>query len=121
MTGCQYDDQNELGNGQKAARKELYSVPDAGPQFKKLDEARDPTEQVARQSPDAILILVTNPLDAMCWTALTVSRFPGERVIGMAGLLDSARFRTFIASELDVSFENVTEMVLGGDSDRWSR
>ncbi len=75
------------------------------------------TEQVARQSPDAILILVTNPLDAMCWTALTVSRFPRERVIGMAGVLDSARFRTFIASELDVSFENVTAMVLGGHGD----
>ena len=75
------------------------------------------TEQVARKSPEAILILVTNPLDAMCWTALKVSGFPRERVIGMAGILDTARFRTFIAQELDVSFENVTAMVLGGHGD----
>jgi malate dehydrogenase len=63
------------------------------------------------------LILVTNPLDAMCWTALKVSGFKRERVIGMAGVLDTARFRTFIAEELDVSFENVTAMVLGGHGD----
>ncbi|MBV9761793.1 MAG: malate dehydrogenase [Acidobacteriaceae bacterium] len=75
------------------------------------------TEQAAKQSPEAILILVTNPLDAMCWTALKASGFPRERVIGMAGVLDSARFRTFIAEELDVSFENVTAMVLGGHGD----
>ncbi|MGH9584917.1 MAG: malate dehydrogenase, partial [Bryobacteraceae bacterium] len=75
------------------------------------------TEQAAKRSPDAILVLVTNPLDAMCWTALKVSGFPRERVIGMAGVLDSARFRTFIAQELDVSFENVTAMVLGGHGD----
>ena len=75
------------------------------------------TEQAVRQSPNAVLILVTNPLDAMCWTALKVSGFPRERVIGMAGVLDSARFRTFIAEELNVSFENVTAMVLGGHGD----
>ena len=75
------------------------------------------TEQAAKHSPDAILILVTNPLDAMCWTALKVSGFPRERIIGMAGVLDTARFRTFIAEELDVSFENVTAMVLGGHGD----
>jgi malate dehydrogenase len=75
------------------------------------------TEQAARQSPNAILILVTNPLDAMCWTALKVSGFKRERVIGMAGVLDTARFRTFIAEELNVSFENVTAMVLGGHGD----
>jgi malate dehydrogenase len=75
------------------------------------------TEQAVRHSPDAILILVTNPLDAMCWTALKVSGFARERVIGMAGVLDTARFRTFIAQELDVSFENVTAMVLGGHGD----
>jgi malate dehydrogenase len=63
------------------------------------------------------LILVTNPLDAMCWTALRVSGFKRERVIGMAGVLDTARFRTFIAEELNVSFENVTAMVLGGHGD----
>ena len=75
------------------------------------------TEQAVKQSPNAILILVTNPLDAMCWTAMTVSGFPRERVIGMAGVLDTARFRTFIAEELQVSFENVTAMVLGGHGD----
>ncbi len=75
------------------------------------------TEQAAKRSPNAVLILVTNPLDAMCWTALKVSGFPRNRVIGMAGVLDSARFRTFIAEELKVSFENVTAMVLGGHGD----
>lgn len=75
------------------------------------------TEQAVKRSPNAILVLVTNPLDAMCWTALQVSGFPRERVIGMAGVLDSARFRTFIAQELNVSFENVTAMVLGGHGD----
>ncbi|MGA7413557.1 MAG: malate dehydrogenase [Bryobacteraceae bacterium] len=75
------------------------------------------TEQAVHFSPNAILVLVTNPLDAMCWTAFKVSGFPRHRVIGMAGVLDSARFRTFIASELNVSFENVTAMVLGGHGD----
>ena len=75
------------------------------------------TEQAVKQSPNAILILVTNPLDAMCWTAMKVSGFPRERVIGMAGVLDTARFRTFIAAELNVSFENVNAMVLGGHGD----
>jgi malate dehydrogenase len=78
---------------------------------------RSATEQAAKHSPNAILILVTNPLDAMCWTALKVSGFARQRVIGMAGVLDSARFRTFIAEELNVSFENVTAMVLGGHGD----
>jgi malate dehydrogenase len=75
------------------------------------------TEQSVQHSPNAILILVTNPLDAMCWTAMKISGFPRERVIGMAGVLDTARFRTFIAAELNVSFENVTAMVLGGHGD----
>jgi malate dehydrogenase len=75
------------------------------------------TEQAVKLSPQAILVLVTNPLDAMCWTAMKVSGFPRERVIGMAGVLDTARFRTFIAAELNVSFENVTAMVLGGHGD----
>jgi malate dehydrogenase len=78
---------------------------------------RSATEQAVKRSPNAILILVTNPLDAMCWTALKVSGFARQRVIGMAGVLDSARFRTFIAEELNVSFENVTAMVLGGHGD----
>jgi malate dehydrogenase len=75
------------------------------------------TEQVAKYSPNAILVLVTNPLDAMCWTAHQVSKFSRNRVIGMAGVLDSARFRTFLATELDVSVENVTAVVLGGHGD----
>ncbi len=75
------------------------------------------TEQVVKYSPETILILVTNPLDAMCWTAHQVSKFPRQRIIGMAGVLDTARFRTFIAEELDVSMANVTAMVLGGHGD----
>src|SRR6202051_1101724 len=75
------------------------------------------TESVAKHSPNAILVLVTNPLDAMCTVAHHVSKFPKHRVVGMAGVLDSARFRTFIARELDVSIENVTAVVLGGHGD----
>src|ERR1700685_691522 len=75
------------------------------------------TESVAKHSPNAILVLVTNPLDAMAWTAFEISKFPRNRVIGMAGVLDSARFRTFIAAELNVSVENVTAVVLGGHGD----
>ena len=75
------------------------------------------TEQAVKHSPNCILILVTNPLDAMCWTALQLCKFSKNRVIGMAGVLDTARFRTFIAQELDVSVENVTAMVLGGHGD----
>jgi malate dehydrogenase len=75
------------------------------------------TENIAKHSPNAILVLVTNPLDAMCWTAHQISKFPRNRVIGMAGVLDSARFRTFIAQELNVSVENVTAVVLGGHGD----
>jgi len=75
------------------------------------------TEQVVKFSPNSILILVTNPLDAMCWTAHQVSKFSKNRVIGMAGVLDTARFRTFIAQELQVSVENVTAVVLGGHGD----
>ena len=75
------------------------------------------TAQVAKNSPNAVLIVVTNPLDAMCWTALKTSKFPRNRVVGMAGVLDTARFRTFIAGELQVSVENVSAMVLGGHGD----
>ena len=75
------------------------------------------TEQAVKYSPNCILILVTNPLDAMCWTAMKVSKFSKNRVIGMAGVLDTARFRTFIAQELDVSMANVTAVVLGGHGD----
>jgi malate dehydrogenase len=75
------------------------------------------TEQAVKHSPNSILILVTNPLDAMCWTAFQIAKFSKNRVIGMAGILDTARFRTFIAQELNVSVENVTAMVLGGHGD----
>jgi malate dehydrogenase len=75
------------------------------------------TEQAAKHSPNAILIIVTNPLDAMCWTAFEVSKFPRHRVIGMAGVLDTARYRTFLATELGVSVENIQALVLGGHGD----
>ncbi len=75
------------------------------------------TQEVAKLSPDAVLIVVSNPLDAMCHVAYETSGFPKNRVIGMAGVLDSARFRTFIAMELNVSVENVTAFVLGGHGD----
>ena len=73
--------------------------------------------QAAAVSPDAILIIVTNPLDAMCHVAIKASGFPRERVIGMAGILDSARFRTFIAWELGVSVTSTNAFVLGGHGD----
>ena len=75
------------------------------------------TEQAVAVSPNAIIIVVTNPLDAMAQVALMVSKFSRNRVIGMAGVLDSARFRTFIAQELNVSVDNVTAVVLGGHGD----
>ena len=78
---------------------------------------RSVTGQVVAASPDAIIIVVSNPLDAMCHVAFDAAGFPRERVIGMAGVLDSARFRTFIARELDVSVEDVTGFVLGGHGD----
>jgi malate dehydrogenase len=75
------------------------------------------TKEVATRSPEAILIIVSNPLDAMCHVALDASGFPRERVIGMAGVLDSARFRAFISMELNVSVENTHAFVLGGHGD----
>ncbi len=75
------------------------------------------TEEVARRSPDAVLIVVSNPLDAMAHTALKVSGFPRQRVLGMAGVLDSARMRFFIAEALGVSIENTHAFVLGGHGD----
>ncbi len=74
-------------------------------------------EQIAKFSPEAVLIIVSNPLDAMCHVAYEASGFPKNRVIGMAGVLDSARFRAFIAMELDVSVENTHAFVLGGHGD----
>lgn len=78
---------------------------------------RSVVEQAVKHSPDCILIIVTNPLDAMCHVAIEASGFPRERVIGMAGVLDSARFRTFIAMELGVSVEDTHAFVLGGHGD----
>jgi malate dehydrogenase len=74
-------------------------------------------EASTKQSPDAVLIIVTSPVDAMCHVAMQASGFPRERVLGMAGVLDSARFRTFIAEELDVSVEDTHAFVLGGHGD----
>ncbi len=74
-------------------------------------------EGVAKAAPEAVLIIVSNPLDAMCHVALDVSGFPKNRVMGMAGVLDSARFRCFIAQELNVSVENTHAFVLGGHGD----
>ncbi len=75
------------------------------------------TEQIVRYSPECFIIVVSNPLDAMAYVAKQTSGFPRERVLGMAGILDSARFRSFIALELDVSVEDVTAFVLGGHGD----
>jgi malate dehydrogenase len=75
------------------------------------------TKEVVKRSPKCILVIVSNPLDAMCEVARRVSKFPRERVIGMAGVLDSARMRAFIAMELNVSVENTHAFVLGGHGD----
>lgn len=75
------------------------------------------SEQVARTSPNAILIIVSNPLDVMCYVAMKASGFPRERVIGMAGVLDTARYRAFLAEALDVSVRDIQAMVLGGHGD----
>ena len=75
------------------------------------------TEQVVKYSPDCIIVPVANPLDAMAQAIFKLSKFPRERVLGMAGVLDSARMRTFIARELNVSVDNVHAFVLGGHGD----
>ncbi len=74
-------------------------------------------EQIARVAPDSVVIVVSNPLDVMAFVAKETTGFPRERVIGMAGVLDTARFRSFIAMELDVSVEDIQAMVLGGHGD----
>jgi len=78
---------------------------------------RNVTQKVVSYAPDAIIIIVSNPLDAMCHVAYETSGFPKERVMGMAGVLDAARFRAFIAQELNVSVENTHAFVLGGHGD----
>ena len=85
--------------------------------FKNAEIVGSVVEQIVARSRDAILVLVTNPLDAMVQLAWKKSGFPSKRVVGMAGVLDGARFRTFIARELNVSVENVTAFVLGGHGD----
>ncbi|HUJ39794.1 MAG TPA: malate dehydrogenase [Candidatus Acidoferrales bacterium] len=81
------------------------------------DVIKQVIEQVVKNSPNAVLLMVTNPLDAMAQAALRLSRFPKHRVIGMAGVLDSARMSSFVAAELNVSVENVHSFVLGGHGD----
>ncbi|MGC8719812.1 MAG: malate dehydrogenase [Thermodesulforhabdaceae bacterium] len=85
--------------------------------FKNAEIVKNVTEQIAKYSPNAYLIVVSNPLDAMVYVAYKVSGFPTNRVMGMAGVLDAARFRTFIAMEVGVSVEDVTAFVLGGHGD----
>ncbi len=75
------------------------------------------SSEIARVAPDSIVIVVSNPLDVMAYVAMTTTGFPRERVLGMAGVLDTARFRSFIALELDVSVEDIQALVLGGHGD----
>ena len=75
------------------------------------------SEQIARVAPESIIIVVSNPLDVMCYVAMKASGFPRERVIGMAGVLDTARYRTFLAEAMEVSVEDIQAMVLGGPGD----
>ncbi|HTE65556.1 MAG TPA: malate dehydrogenase, partial [Candidatus Binatia bacterium] len=81
------------------------------------DIVKQVSQQIKQHCPKAIVVVVSNPLDVMCWVTKQVTGFPRERVIGMAGVLDSARMRTFIALELNVSVENVHAFVLGGHGD----
>jgi malate dehydrogenase len=78
---------------------------------------RDVSENIKRTSPNAIVIMVSNPLDAMAYVCMKTTGFPRERVIGMAGVLDTARYRSFIALELDISVEDIQALVLGGHGD----
>jgi malate dehydrogenase len=78
---------------------------------------REVSEQVKRTSPEAIIVMVSNPLDVMAYVAKEVTGFPRERVLGMAGVLDTARYRTFLSMEMDVSVEDIQALVLGGHGD----
>src|SRR6266545_6550388 len=81
------------------------------------DIVKQVSQQIKQQCPKAIVVMVSNPLDVMCWVAKDVTGFPRERVIGMAGVLDTARYRAFLAEALDVSVEDIQAMVLGGHGD----
>ena len=85
--------------------------------IKNAEIVKNVAREVGKHSPNAIIIVVSNPLDVMCWVTQKVTGFPKARVIGMAGVLDSARFRTFIAMELGVSVESTSAFVLGGHGD----
>ncbi|BDC50050.1 malate dehydrogenase [Bryobacterales bacterium F-183] len=85
--------------------------------MKNFEVVKTAAENSAKYSPNAIIILVTNPLDAMCWAAFKCTGFPKERVIGMAGVLDTARYRTFLGEALQVSVESIQALVLGGHGD----
>jgi malate dehydrogenase len=81
------------------------------------DIVKQVSQQIRQHCPDAIVVVVSNPLDVMCWVTKQVTGFPRERVIGMAGVLDTARYRAFLAEALDVSVEDIQAMVLGGHGD----
>ena len=81
------------------------------------DIVKQVSQQLRQHCPDAIIVMVSNPLDVMCWVAKEVTGFPRERVIGMAGVLDTARYRSFLAEALTVSVEDIQAMVLGGHGD----
>ena len=85
--------------------------------FKNFEVVKSVSEQIKKYSPDAFVIVVTNPLDAMTYTALKVTGFPKERVMGMAGVLDSARFAYFISEKTGISVENIKAFVIGGHGD----
>jgi|SRR5271170_2850984 len=85
--------------------------------IKNTQIVKDVTAQVAKTSPQSVLIVVSNPLDAMVYVAYKVSGFPHQRVVGMAGVLDTARYRSFIAAELNVSVEDVQALLMGGHGD----
>ena len=98
-----------------AQRKEGMSRDDL--LYKNAEIVGAAAKELARQSPDAVMIVVSNPLDAMVHVAHKASKFKPSKVVGMAGILDTSRFRSFIASELDVSVEDVSAVVLGGHGD----
>src|SRR5574341_1696413 len=81
------------------------------------DIVKQVSQQIKRSCPDAIVVVVSNPLDVMCWVTKEVTGFPRERVFGMAGVLDTARYRAFLAEALDVSVQDIQAMVLGGHGD----